>query len=136
MWRNRITLVVAAVAATGAIAAAAQATVAPPPPQPDAVVSLPAAKPALRVVRAHDPLIIRGLYFKPSERVRVTGTVVEKKVARTLLSTVSGTFTLNLGSDVSLAGCSGGAYLKAVGTLGSVAILKIPPKLCAVQATP
>jgi hypothetical protein len=139
MCRNRVVLVLAAVAATAAIAAAAQAAVAPPP-QPDAVVpqSAPKAalKPALRVVRAEHPLLIRGLYFKAGERVRVTGTVVETKVARTLLSTASGTFTLNLGDDVSLAGCSGGASLKAVGTLGSVAILKIPPKMCAVVRTP
>ena len=115
------------IAATAAVA---------PPPQPDAVVSVPSSKPALRIARAAHPLIIRGLYFKASERVRVTGSVSDAKIARTLLSTVSGTFTINLGNGVSLAGCSGGVSLRAVGTLGSVAILKIPPKMCAVVRTP
>jgi hypothetical protein len=126
--RRHFALILSAAVMVGAIAAAAPAMTAPAPPQE--------STPMLRIVKVDQPVLIRGLNFKAGERVRLTGFVAEKKIARTLTSSLVGTFTANLGYDVHLSGCSGAVNLKAVGSLGSVAILKLPPKLCAVAAAP
>jgi hypothetical protein len=88
------------------------------------------ATPALRIARL-EPLIIKGVRFRPSERVRVAGFVNQTKVAITARSNAAGTFTIDLGNDVHLEGCSAGAFLKAVGSQGSVAMFRIPPRACA-----
>src|SRR5262249_15416591 len=87
------------------------------------------ARPALRITRM-EPLIVNGVRFKSSERVRVAGFVNQTKVAITVRSHGAGTFTIDLGNAVHLEGCSAGASLKAVGSLGSIAILRIPPRAC------
>ena len=86
-------------------------------------------RPTLQVANV-EPVVIRGIHFKPGERVRLAGLVNRTQIATNVRSTASGTFAINLGRGLSLAGCSGGASLKATGSLGSVSILKIPPKLC------
>jgi len=78
-----------------------------------------------------EPLIVRGFFFKAKELVRVKGFVAEAQVARSVRANLFGTFSIDVGRDVHLAGCSAGAFLKATGSLGSVAVLKIPPRLCA-----
>jgi len=88
------------------------------------------ATPEIRISRL-EPLIVKGAHFKPSERVRVSGFVNQTKVAITVRSNVAGTFTIDLGNDVHLEGCSAGAFVKAVGSRGSVATLGIPPRACA-----
>jgi len=94
------------------------------------------ARPALRVLLPAEPVIIEGIHFKAHERVRVTGHVSERTVDKSVRSGASGTFMINLGSGVHLAGCSAGAFLKATGTLGSVAILRILPRLCVPARAP
>jgi hypothetical protein len=88
-------------------------------------------RPALRVIAPDQPVIIEGVNFKASEQVRVTGHIGTTTVDKSVVSSVSGTFMINLGNGVHLAGCSAGAFLTATGTLGSVATLKILPRLCA-----
>jgi len=89
------------------------------------------ARPALRVMAPGEPVIIQGLHFKANEQVRVTGHVSQTTVDKSVVSSASGTFMINLGNGVHLAGCSAGAFLKATGTLGSIATLKILPRMCA-----
>jgi len=122
--RRHCVLILSVVVAAGVSAAATSATTAPAPPQE--------FTPLLRIVKPDHPVLIRGFHFKAGERVRLTGFAAQAKVAKTAISSLVGTFTVNLGYDVHLSGCSGAVNLKAVGDLGSVAILKIPPKLCAV----
>jgi hypothetical protein len=88
------------------------------------------ATPTLGITRL-EPLIVKGVRFQPSERVRVVGFVNQTKVAITVRSNEAGTFTIDLGDDVHLEGCSAGAFLRAVGSLGSDAMLRIPPRACA-----
>jgi hypothetical protein len=88
------------------------------------------ATPTLRITRL-EPLIVKRVRFQPRERVRVAGFVNQTNVAITVRSNAAGTFTIDLGNDVHLEGCSAGAFLKAVGSRGTVAILKIPPRACA-----
>src|SRR3954447_26656754 len=131
-----LVLAVAAVAALFGASALAQTPPPVPPtvtPSPPTVMPTPvplaSARPLLRIVRA-TPFVVQGLGFKPGERVTLKGMANITPVSRLLRSTATGTFTVSLG-DVHYAGCSAGAFLKATGSRGSVAVLRIPARMCA-----
>jgi hypothetical protein len=105
---------------------AAVAAIAAPTPHAQA------PQPALRIVH-FDPLVVRGLYFQPSELVRVAGIVNRVELGTSVRSTAGGTFLVTF-RNVHAGGCSGAMYLMAMGSMGSLAILKMPPRLCPVAA--
>src|SRR4051794_12144346 len=136
--RRHASLVLAVAALAAALGASAFAQTPPPvpptvTPAPPTVtptpVPLATSRPLLRIVHA-TPFVVQGLGFKPGERVTLKGRANITTVSRLIRSTTGGSFTVNLG-DVHYAGCSAGAYLKATGSLGSVAVLRILARMCA-----
>ena len=86
-----------------------------------------ATRPALRLVSANDPMIVKGTGFKAKERVRVTVTVASPASTwrRTVVATKRGTFQATIGL-VQLGRC-GGFNVRAVGSKGSATALKHAP---------
>ena len=56
----------------------------------------------------------------------------ESKIGAFAHATAGGTFAITF-PNVHAGGCMGAVYLRATGSLGSLAILKMPPRLCAVR---
>jgi len=86
------------------------------------IVAAPAAAaPRLTLVHSQ-PFVVRGLGFKPHERV------VVRAAARTVIvrTTSLGRFLATFTSDR----CSGGRVV-AVGASGDQAVLRLPPAMCA-----
>jgi hypothetical protein len=76
-------------------------------------------------VRSLDPLVLQGSTFHPAERVRVTVVVNGETLRRTAKVTARGSFRTVFGV-VSFGRC-GSFSARAVGTGGSLAVLKRPP---------
>jgi hypothetical protein len=82
--------------------------------------------PALRLLSLH-PVQVRGVHFRPSERVTVAlvTTVTRVRHARAI---GAGSFVVGFG-DVPISHCSG-FTIRAVGSQGSVAVYKLPRPAC------
>ncbi|MGH3103537.1 MAG: hypothetical protein ACRDN6_05510 [Gaiellaceae bacterium] len=85
-----------------------------------------ASKPALRLVD-DTPVTLRGVAFRPAERVRITVWMRGGQSSRIARATPAGRFTVRfaLASEACVLRAS------AVGSAGSRAGLKLPPRLCA-----
>ena len=88
--------------------------------------------PSLRLV-SKEPLVVRGRSFRPAERVRVVVRTNRDRVRR-VTATRSGSFTASFGS-VRFVRCIG-LDVRAIGSRGSVAVLKLPQPLCAPVRSP
>lgn len=92
-----------------------------------------ATRPALKLVDS-DPVKLRGLAFKPAERVRVTVRLEGEHYARTVRTSSSGTFVVAF-SGTAADPCSG-LEAFAAGSLGSRASFKLPQRLCPMPLGP
>jgi hypothetical protein len=110
-YERAIKRLVAASAATLALAAA--------------TASAADLRPALRVVD-RQPLVVRGVHFRPHERVRLTGAAIRPASVTT---TAAGSFVVRL-TQTSDDRCSGVMLLVAVGAAGDRAVLKLPQPEC------
>ena len=90
-------------------------------------VASAATRPALRLVSANDPMIVKGTGFRAQESVRVTVKVAAPAATwhRTAKATRRGTFQATIGL-VQLGRC-GGFSVSATGSKGSTAVLKHAP---------
>ena len=93
-----------------------------------ASVATSADEPALRV-RDLAPLRVRGLGFKPRERIRLTISVDGEKRRRGVRATSAGRFAVTF-RTVFIDRCNATLYLKAVGAGGSRDSLKLPMLQC------
>jgi hypothetical protein len=89
-------------------------------------VASAATRPALRLVSASDPVIVKGTGFRAKERVRVTVKVATPATTwrRNVVTTRTGSFRAVI--DAAPAGRCG-LNVRATGSRGSVATLKLPP---------
>jgi hypothetical protein len=78
--------------------------------------------PTLRLAD-RQPLVLRGLWFAPGERVRVTVAVDEGRAMRRSAAGARGTFSANF-APLALDRCNG-LFASAVGSEGSRAALKL-----------
>jgi hypothetical protein len=87
--------------------------------------SASATRPVLRLV-SYAPVSVRGVHFEPRERVRVvlSGTQSERHRVR---ATAAGTFRVSFTSTTDDP-CSAAFTIRAVGTRGSFALLKVRPQ--------
>jgi hypothetical protein len=85
--------------------------------------------PRLTVATRTPTLVVRGSGFHARERVTVTASATVLHVRATRL----GSFTLDTG--VALSRCSG-AVVRAVGSMGSIALLKLPQPACMPAKSP
>jgi hypothetical protein len=88
--------------------------------------------PSLRLV-SKEPLVVRGRSFRPAERVRVVVRANRDRVRR-VTATRSGSFTASFGT-VRFVRCIG-LDVRATGSRGSIAVLKLPQPLCAPVRAP
>jgi hypothetical protein len=86
-----------------------------------------AAKPSLRLV-ATTPVKVAGAHFGRREHVRVRITTPSSTVTRRTVTTSAGTFVV--GSSAQFDPCSGPLVVRAIGSRGSDAVLKLPPREC------
>jgi hypothetical protein len=86
-----------------------------------------ARKPATLRITSHDPLVVRGAHFRASERVRVTANV-GLTVQRRVVAGARGGFTVTF-DQVPVDRCTGG-FVRAVGSSGTRAAVKLPQLLC------
>ena len=89
-------------------------------------------QPALRFVRI-DPLIVRGLGFRSSERVAVTARVPHATRTTHVVANVDGAFRVRLGRVPAYDPCASTLSVQARGSLGSRAFIRTLPRLCAVR---
>jgi hypothetical protein len=80
--------------------------------------------PTLRLLD-RDPVVVRGLHFKPAERARVVLTAQGRHV-RLVRATALGSFTARFAGIGATDPCSG-LFVQALGARGTVAVLKIRP---------
>jgi hypothetical protein len=85
--------------------------------------------PALRLVTAQ-PLTVRGMHFKPYERVRVTQHVEMNKRSKLVRATSTGTFKVTFAVPMAIDPCLQSVRVTAVGLRGSEAALKLPQRAC------
>jgi hypothetical protein len=86
-------------------------------------VASAAPRPAVKLT-SFDPLVVQGTGFGVKERVRVTVTTPENTWRRTVVATRAGAFRAVI--DLVPAGRCG-FNVRATGSRGSVATLKLPP---------
>jgi hypothetical protein len=86
-----------------------------------------ARKPSLTLV-ASDPITVAGAHFRPLAGVKVTVYAL-RTISRATTASRAGTFRLTFAGPL-LAGCSGTAYIQAVGPKGQVAALRIQRPSC------
>src|SRR5919201_1980885 len=110
-------LALIAVAAVAAISAAGATTAAP-------TLSL----------AGRQPLVVRGTHFQPRERVRVTVYADETRTARVRAS-ASGSFLVSFPGMVLVDRCTG-LRVRAAGSQGRVALLKLPLPACLPATNP
>ncbi|MDQ2984737.1 MAG: hypothetical protein M3R70_12585 [Actinomycetota bacterium] len=91
-----------------------------------------ATKPTIRIAH-RSPLVIRGRHFKAAERVTVKVVTRATRVRRTQ-ATPDGSFGASFG-DVPADRCSS-FRVRAIGSRGSVAFIKLPQPLCAPAGAP
>jgi hypothetical protein len=89
-------------------------------------------RPALRFIRI-DPLIVRGLGFRSSERVAVTARVPHATRTTHVVANVDGAFRVRLGRVPAYDPCASTLSVQARGSLGSRAFIRTLPRLCAVR---
>ena len=82
--------------------------------------------PALRLLSLH-PVQVRGIHFRPGERVRTTLSTTVRRVRRAR-ATGAGSFVVSFG-DVPISHCSG-FTIRAAGSRGSIAVYKLPRPAC------
>jgi hypothetical protein len=85
--------------------------------------------PALRLVTAQ-PLTVRGVHFKPHERVRVTSHLDTSKRTKLVNATSAGTFKVRFAVPMAIDPCLESVRVTAVGARGSEAALKLPQRAC------
>jgi hypothetical protein len=83
--------------------------------------------PSIRLV-SQQPLVVRGRHFRSSERVRVVVLASSRRVRR-VTATGTGTFTATF-RKVRFVRCTG-LDVRAIGSKGSIAVLKLPQPACA-----
>ena len=110
------------VLAAGVVAAAAVAGLSA------AAIASTAQKPSLRLVSIQ-PLKIRGVYFRPRERVRVRAAVENSIHTRSTRTTDRGSFAVAF-VEVAYDPCSTFLLVTAVGAHGERAALKLPQREC------
>jgi hypothetical protein len=86
-------------------------------------VASAAPRPAVKLA-PFDPLVVQGSGFRVKERVRVTVTTPENTWRRSVVATRTGAFRAVIGL-VPAGRC--GFNVRATGSRGSVATLKLPP---------
>lgn len=86
-------------------------------------------RPALRLL-GMSPLTVRGVHFKPGEKVRLVAVVAGSKLGRSARAGVAGSFTVTFGEVPAVDPCSSSLVVVARGSLGSAALLKLPPRMC------
>ncbi len=87
-------------------------------------------KPSLRLLGTN-PLAVRGFHFRPGEHVRVTATLQGMKLRRDTRANAAGTFTVRFSTAPLYDPCGSSLVVAAVGSLGSMTLLKPPPRECA-----
>jgi hypothetical protein len=87
-------------------------------------------RPAIRFFELK-PATVRGVNFKPSERVTIVGDYNGLERTKRTEADRRGIFIIRLGGTVKLTGCHAGVEIRARGSRGSAATLKIPPRECA-----
>jgi hypothetical protein len=89
-------------------------------------VASAATRPALRLVSASDPVVVKGTGFRAKERVQVTVKVPMPSATwrRSVVTTRTGAFRAVI--DASPTGRCG-LNVRATGSRGSIATLKLPP---------
>jgi len=93
-----------------------------------AVPSTPAATgPALRVEGTH-PYVVRGVAFRPGERVALTATTLLGPRQLVLRATRAGRFAVTF--RLPTQSCGSPLGLRAVGALGSRVTLRLPSRPC------
>jgi hypothetical protein len=85
-------------------------------------------RPALRIM-SRAPVTVQGLHFKSREHVTVT-VVTTSKDQKTVVASRTGAFRVTF--DTAAVRC-GTFRVTAVGSRGSVVLLKLPQPACAVQ---
>jgi len=87
----------------------------------------PASTPAPALLLAdRAPLVVRGVHFRSSERVRLSVAGVRRAA---ITATAAGTFVARLG-QVRDDACTNPLLVVAVGSAGSHAVLKLPQPEC------
>ena len=81
-------------------------------------------KPSLRLLST-EPLVVQGRSFRPAERVHVKLVANDETIRRRATASPAGLFRADFGT-VPLGRCAGFS-VRAVGSLGSVAVLKRLP---------
>jgi hypothetical protein len=74
-----------------------------------------------------DPVVVRGVNFRPLERVTVTATAQGQSVERRVRAARSGGFTVRF--DLVASRCNG-VGIRAVRPSGAVVVLKLPLPAC------
>ena len=89
-------------------------------------VASAAPRPAVKLLSENDPMVVKGTGFRSKEHVRVTLKVATPAATwrRNVVATRTGTFRAVIGL-VQTGRC--GFNLRATGSGGSVATLKLPP---------
>jgi hypothetical protein len=86
-------------------------------------------KPTLRLL-ANSPLTVRGNGFHAKEKVRVTVNVGSVKQVRVVRATAAGVFTVELSNMAPYDRCNDPLLVRAAGTIGDTAVLKLPQRAC------
>jgi hypothetical protein len=91
-----------------------------------------AAAASLRLVRL-DPLVVRGHFFRSTERVTVTAYLPRSRRTAHVAANMDGAFTVALGRVRRYDPCEFTLTVWARGSRGSTALLRMPPRLCPVR---
>jgi hypothetical protein len=86
--------------------------------------------PALTVSGA-SPVVVHGLRFAKSERVRVSFRAGDLSLARTVRATTAGSFVLTAPGSLAYDPCSTTLVIVARGTTGDIVTVRRPPRGCA-----
>lgn len=76
------------------------------------------------------PLTVRGNGFHAKEKVRVTVNVGSVKQVRVVRATAAGVFTVELSNMAPYDRCNDALLVRAAGTIGDTAVLKLPQRAC------
>ena len=88
-----------------------------------------ASRPALRVVSLH-PITAKGTHFGAREHVQVRFAIGRSAATKQVVATPAGSFVVHDGPE-SYDPCSNALVVTAIGSRGSHAFVKIPPRMCA-----
>jgi hypothetical protein len=91
------------------------------------------AGPTLRLARGTDALVVRGSGFYANERVRVTVLATGERT-KTVRTRAAGTFAASF--DSTFADPCSAMVVRALGSRGDRALLKLPARMCMPERSP